>query len=274
MNTNTGVSWKLSVNEIKDAMAILKARWPEVFLIVGIQVLSMFGNTLFSHVAEINSILGLTIIVCMLALVVIIVLLPVGFLRTVHLEGPKRQYPLDLLRVGKHFFWRVIRVGLLWIPAYLLLAWMIFMVVKQPEVTDTGFWETGETDPLVFYCCLAVARLILIKPVLLILPIVIVTDCRISTSFGLLKRCRLSDAEGPVALFVVSVSLTVLWAFLPSADSVPSISQHIASTLMFLTQIFVSLMVAVTAVRFVGSLNLANARNPSLPDFSGSSEEE
>jgi len=262
------------MNEIKETIAILKARWPEVFLIVGIQALSMFGSELFPQVTEINLILGLSIIACMLAIVVIVVLLPVGFLRTVHLEGPKRQYPLDLLRVGKHFLWRTIRVGLLWIPAYLLLAWMVFMVAKRPEVTDTGFWETAETDPLVFYCCFAVSRLILIKPVLLILPIVIVTDCRISTSFGLLKRCRLSDAEGPVALFVASTSLTVLWAFLPPANSVPSISLHIMRTLMSLTQIFVTLMVAVTAVRFVGSLNLANDRNPSLPDFSGSSEEE
>ena len=249
------------MNEIKETIAILKARWPEVFLIVSIQALSMFGNTLFPQVAETNLLLGLAIISCMLWLILASVLLPVGFLRTVHLEGPKRQHPLDLLRIGKHFFWRVIRLGLLWIPAYLLLAWLVFMVAKRPEVTDPGFLETAGTDPVVFCCCFAVARLILIKPVLLILPIVIVTDCRIPTSFGLLKRCRLADAEGPVALFVVSASLTVLWAFLPSVDSISSIYPHIMTILMSLTQIFVNLMVAVAAVRFVGSAGLVQGEN-------------
>lgn len=262
------------MNEIKETLAILKARWPEVFLIVGLQALAIFGNTLLPKVAETNSLLGLAIMVCVLWFMLLTVLLPVGFLRTVHLEGPKRQHPLDLLRIGKRFFWRIIRLGLLWLPAYMLLAWMVFMIVKRPEVTDAGFLKTAETDPVVFCCCFAVARLILIKPVLLILPIVIVTDCRISTSFELLKRCKLSDAEGPVALFVASASLTVLWAFFSSADSTSSISPHIVSALMSLTQIFASLMVAVAAVRFVGSLDLANERNASLPDFSGSSEQE
>ena len=249
------------MNEIKKTLAILKARWPEVILIVGIQALAMFGNTLLPKLAEVNSLLMLAIISCMLWLTLISVLLPVGFLRTVHLEGPKRQYPLDLLRIGKRFFWRIIRLGLLWLPVYLLLAWMIFMVVKRPEVTDAGFLKTAETDPVVFCCCFAVTRLILIKPVLLILPIIIVTDCRISTSFELLKRCKLADAEGPVALFVASASLTVLWAFLTSADSVSSIYPHIMTILMSLTQIFVNLMVAVAAVRFVGSAGLVQGEN-------------
>ena len=249
------------MNEVKDTIAILKARWPEVFLIVGIQALSTFGNTLLPQVGGLNTLLGLAIMACMLWLMLLTLLLPAGFLRTVHLEGPKRQSPLDLLRIGRHFLWRIVRLGLLWIPAYLSLAWMIFIIAKRPEVTDPGFLKIAETDPVVFCCCFAVARLILIKPALLILPIVIVTDCRIWPSFELLRRCKLVDAEGPVALFVASASLTVLWAFLSSVDSVSSISPNIVRFLMALTQLLVGLMVAVAAVRFVGSAGLVQGEN-------------
>lgn len=249
------------MNEIKDTIAILKARWPEVFLIVSIQALSTFGIALLPQVGGLNSLLGLAIMACMLWLMLLTLLLPAGFLRSVHLEGPKRQSPLDLLQIGRHFLWRIVRLGLLWTPAYLSLAWMVFMIAKRPEVTDPGFWKTAETDPVVFCCCFAVARLILIKPALLILPIVIVTDCRIWPSFELLKRFKLADAEGPVALFVASASLTVLWAFLTPADSVSSISPHIVRFLMALTQLLVDLMVAVAAVRFVGSAGLVQGEN-------------
>ena len=43
------------MNEIKETIAILKARWPEVFLIVGIQALSMFGSELFPQVTHLRN---------------------------------------------------------------------------------------------------------------------------------------------------------------------------------------------------------------------------
>ncbi len=254
------------MNEIKETIAILKARWPEVLLIMGIHLLSAWGNSLSLRVTEMDPLMVLIMTVCALALAVVTALLWVGFLRTVHLEGPKQQFPLDLLRVGKIFFWRTVRVVLLWMPAYFLLAWTVFMVVKQPVSIGPGFWEAAETDPVAFCCSFAMAELILIKFVLLILPIVIVTDCRISTSFRLLRRCRLSDAEGLVVLFVASVSFTVLWAFLPSEESIGATWLRILSILLSLTQRLIGLIVAVMAVRYVGSLGLVREGRATGPD--------
>lgn len=92
------------MSEIKETIAILKARWPEVVLIIGLHVLTMLVNKLLLRLTEIGSFLGLINLCCMLALFVIIALLTVAFQRTAYIEGRKRQSPLDLLLIGKHFF--------------------------------------------------------------------------------------------------------------------------------------------------------------------------
>ena len=245
------------MSEIKETIAILLARWPEVVLIIGLHVLVILVNKLLLWLTEIGSFLELINISCMLVLIVIIVLLTVAFQRTAYIEGRKRQSPLDLLLIGKHFLWRFMGFGLLYFPVWWILAWIVFLVINRTTPINTSFLETTETAPFVYYLCFAIAALILIKPLLLVFPIVIVRDCRLLKSFKLLKQCMLFDAKGLVILFLTFTVLTVMWAFLPSTESAMTISQHILRVLLSITQSFVGLMVGIMAVRFIGSLDLA-----------------
>jgi hypothetical protein len=245
------------MSEIKETIAILKARWPEVVLIIGLHVLTMLVNKLHLWLTGIGSFLGLINLSCMLVLLVIIVLLTVAFQRTVYIEGRKRQTPLNLLLIGKHFLWRLIGFELLYFPIWFVLAWIIFLVINRITPIDTSFLETAKTVPFVYYLCFAIAALILIKPLLLVFPILIVRDCRLLESFKLLKHFRLFDAKGLVILFLASTALTVMWVFLPSIESEMAITQLILRVLLSVVQSFMGLMVAVMAVRFVGSLELS-----------------
>ena len=244
------------MSEIKETIVILLARWREVVLITSLHVLMMLINKLLIWLSEIGSFLELINLSCMLVLIVIIALLTVAFLRTTYIEGRKRQSPLNLFLIGKHFLWRIIGFELLFASAYWVLGWIVFLVINRSTSINTNFLETAKTAPFVYYLCFAIAASILIKPLLLVFPIVIVKDCRLLTSFKLLKQYRLLDAKGLVILFLVCTALTVNWAFLPSIESAMSITQQILRVLFIILQSFNSLIVGVMAVRFVGSLDL------------------
>jgi hypothetical protein len=93
------------------------------------------------------------------------------------------------------------------------------------------------------------------KPILLIFPLIIVLDCSILKSFKMLGRCRLRDARELVILFLISLGLTSLWGFLPSASAQP-ISYYFLIAVYTIAGQFIDLMMAVMAIRFVASQNL------------------
>jgi hypothetical protein len=252
------------MSEIKEAIATLKARWPDVVLITGLGVLSGFVNRLSLCVGEKDPVLQTMNLLSALVGLVVIPLLTVGFQRAVYLQGGKRQSPVRLLGIGKPFFWRAIRFELFYVPVSFVLASIVFSIVKRAIGIDVGFWRVAKTDPLVYYSCFAVSMLIMIKLSLLSVPIMIVRDCRVLTSFRLLKQYRLSDSRGLVLLFFAATVLSVLWAFLPSPKSDMTILQNILKILLSITHGLVGLTTAVMAIRFVGSLDPVYDRDSGL----------
>ena len=248
------------MTEIKETLAILKARWPEVALIIGLNVLSLFVSKLRLMVkpkmSPIQTTIGLGSLLVFIVIIVIVTLLTIGFQRTIYLEGKKRQSPMVLFRIGKHFFWRMVAFGLIYIPVFWILARLTFLAIKQFISIETGFLETAKVAPLVYQLCFTAATLILIKPLLLIFPLIVVLDCRISKSFKLLKQCKLLHARELIILFLISMAVTFLWVFLPSIKSATTISQYVLIVAWSITRHFIGLMIAVIAVRFVASQNL------------------
>ncbi|MFH1371663.1 MAG: hypothetical protein ABII09_10320 [Planctomycetota bacterium] len=247
------------MSEIKKTLEILKARWPEVTLIIGLTVLSLFTNRLLQILkTTINPlyVLVIPILGCSMALLIITTLLQIGFKRTVYLQGQKRQSPVALLRQGKHFFWRLVGFGLIYMGVLVILAWLTFLTVKQFTSIETSFWETAKASPIAYQLCSTVPMLILIKPFLFIPSLIVVLDCRIFESFRLLKLCRLRDAKELTILFLVSMVASFLWVYLPTMRSASTIPQYILVTAQSFAQHFISLMMAVMAVRFVASQNL------------------
>jgi hypothetical protein len=249
------------MDEIKKTLAILKARWPEVTFIIGVNVLLQFANKLLSIVKIKPSFLAWITLGSFLVFITITILIT-GFQRTAYLEGPRRQSPVILLRTGIHFFWRMIGLYLIYIPVLAILVWLTFLTIKQFVSLETSFWETAKVSPVIYQLCFIIPGLILIKPLLFIFPLIIVLDCRISKSFKMLKYCKLAKAKELVILYLVASALALILMFSPPVQSATKISQHFLIIIRFVVQNFISLMIAVMAVRFVASQNLLYDNGP------------
>ena len=248
------------MNEIKETVAILKARWPEVTFIIGLSILSLFINKLHliagTGVTMFETLIGLGYLLLLFIIIVMNRLLIFGFQKTIQLTGKQRKSPMVLLRISWHFLGRMVKVGLIWIPLYCLLIWLTFLIVKKFTFIDTNFFKSAQSSPFLYQLCFTVPGFILIKPLLLMPTLIIVLDCQVFQSFKLLKKIRIFDAKELLVLFLITTISTFYSAVLPKLNE-PISTWQFALIIFFsaLTR-FLSLMVAVTAIRFVSSLNL------------------
>ncbi len=250
------------MSEIRKTLAIFKVRWPEVALIIGISILAILSNRLLSIVRSKSiRIIGLIIPFVLLTLSLTRTLLRCGFLRTVYLEGPKRQSPLFLLRIGIHFLWRMIVLSLIYslpfILPFLIYYSLIYKHARNPqEFTSSHFFWIFTLYPIFL-------NLIFIKLILLIPALVFVLDCPALKSFKFLKFCKLSDARELVILYCINIVIGLFFSILSRyccGTSCGSICCNGKSNLQILQDIlivisalvinFISLMIAVMAVRF------------------------
>ncbi|MGA2173140.1 MAG: hypothetical protein ABSG82_09080 [Sedimentisphaerales bacterium] len=247
------------MTETRKTLAILKARWPEVALIIALEVLWHFINTsrLIFHPTGLP--LQILMSLAFLPFSIIAFLLILGFQRTVYLEDRKRQSPLVLLREGKHFFLRLAGLGIIYSFSMAFLQGGIYWTIKHVAFINTGFMDTANGARLFYLLYSTSVSLILMKPVLLIFPLIIVLDCDIFKSFKMLGRCRLRDARELVILFLISLGLPFLWEFLPAAhiQSGTTISYYFLMAARIIVWRFIDLMMAVMAIRFVASKNFA-----------------
>lgn len=257
------------MTEIKITLVILKARWPEVMLVISLNFLLSLNKLFLPEKSEITQIPLLLYGCFLLLLSLISIMLYTGFQRTVFLGGSKRQSHLILLRAGKRFFWRMLGIGLLLGIAYFILAWLIFLMTKQFTSINTGFFDADKVAPLADKLFFIAALLILIKPFLFIPALIIVIDCGIVKSFKLLKYCKLLNAKELVVLFSVSIIFFFLQTFLPRFSDVKTLSEYILTIVLMIIQNFIWLIISVMAVKFVVSLDLVCSRQA---DFSSSVE--
>ena len=238
------------MTEIKKTLAILKARWPEVILLIGLAVLLPFLSKLLANSALSSTVLSVGFL---LPLMVIRTMLRLGFLRTVYLEGQQRQTIAVLLRTGLPFFWRMIVLGLLFsIPLLTLMLLSIHIAAKRVAPGEAGILHNIS---LIRQLLVLVINIIVMKFILLLPALVIVLDCRVFESFKFLKKCRLRDAGTLIVLFCFKMAFPCLWMLsrtLYGTTTAQPIFRIVSST----TTCFIGLIIAVMAVRFVASLDL------------------
>ncbi len=243
--------------ETQKTLAILKARGPEVILIVGLYTLVELSPSLFGFTEpDLTKTLFLPSICFVLSLTIISMILYYGFLRTIHLEGPKIQTPMDLLKTGKHFFWRMVGFGFIYVALYFILTWIIFLIIKYFTSTNTGFIESAKSAPWLYRLCSTAATLIMIKVSLFIPALILVLDCRAFRGFKLLSKFKLLEPKELVVLFCLGAVIPLLWLLLKIPDNPETISQYIITIVTIVIGQVFWLIVAVTAVRFVSSLDL------------------
>jgi len=250
------------VTEIKNTLAILKARWPEVAVIIGLPLLSRFVRILHGYFTVKGFLtpcmFNRLLIPITILFPIVLTVLRCGFLRTAYLEGPKRHSPLVLFRVGIHFLWRMIVLGALYgIPFFALILFGHHFIVRQvsPE-------SLSQITLSIYQLCFVAANMILVKLILLIPALIIVLDCRVFESFRFLKFCKLSKARTLVILYFINIAI----GFFPSilsqycwsiscgttCCSTTSASQYILRVVFSVVTNIIRLMIAVMAVRFVG----------------------
>ena len=230
------------MNEIKETLAILKARWLEATLIIGLMLLPIFG---------IHSDNRILISIAALGIFSLRIIITAGFLRTVYLEQEKRQSLLDLMQIGKHFFWRLLGFIIL-----LGLVGMLSFGLIGKFNTYTGL---NETFPFAQLIGVTFIKLIFAKLIILIPAIIIILDCSLSKGFGLMWKVKLLKARPLLIIFLIQiVVLPYLLFFFPCfRGTQPAITwSYTVSILYSIMLCFLTLMVQMMAVRFVSSLGI------------------
>jgi hypothetical protein len=243
------------MTETKETLAILKARWREVVLIIAFDVLSFSINMTHTVFHPIGTPLSILITILFFVFNIITFMLIFGFERTVYTEGLKKQSFMVLLREGGYFFLRLAALGIIYSFALACLQLVVFWAIKH---IDAGILETHRGISLVYPTLTTSFNLILMKPVLLIFPLIIVLDCGIFDSFKMLGRCRLRDARELVILFLISLGLPLLWELVPDAYARPgaAVLYYLITATRVIVGRFIALTIAVMAIRFVAARNL------------------
>ena len=236
------------MNEIKQTLTILKNRWQEVSLLIGLWfLLRLIALTIRIYPAVRHLVQFVSLSLSLFTLIVLI-----GFLRTVYLQQDERQSLGDLIRTGKPFFWRFLTLAILG-----GLAMMLFF----GSLRITGI--EGTVSP---HVSTAFMKLLLAKLILLLPAIVIVTDCSISQSFNLMWKIRLLQPHAkPLLIFFLITNIvlpTLLMLLFPDFWRTGSPITW-ATAIPVLYSIFVHimiLMVSVMAIRFVSSLEIIHSK--------------
>lgn len=243
------------MTEVKKILEIMKVRWLEVAVIILLPFLGQLFRKLLSYSVKEQFITpqqytSLIFTLPYLVLSIVLVFLKCGFLRTVYLEGDKRQSIPQLFRVGTQFFWRFLGLGCLYmVPFYILI------LLTTRLVRPLTFLWTSQLS-------IAVLNLVLIKLILLLPAVIIVRDCKVFESFNLLRNYKLLDAKTLIGLYCFRIAFSFLNILLYFITGV-TISQNIFFTVAYgIVSHFLYLMISIMAVRFVaGSYEVNDDRD-------------
>ena len=245
------------MNEMKETIKILKTRWLEVAFLISISFLTSFliGIT---KTYQLNR--SWMAVVCF-GLFFIEIIIYLGFLRTVSLEGQHRQSPLNLFREGKQFLLRFIGLGLLYAIVLIILVQLIFWIIKMAMSIGGNLKEVA---PVIPRLCWFIVNLILIKPYLFIPALIIVLDCRVFESFRFLRQCKLFNAKGLLVIYGVQIISPVVWLLLTESMELTPFQQTVLGLSYFVIWQLLTLIIFVMSVGFIASQNLAYDNYPDL----------
>jgi hypothetical protein len=168
-----------------------------------------------------------------------------GFLATACHEGLTKKEPVELLRAGRYFFWRMVRFELLFSVAWIGLFFLITSIISALIL---GI-KPGEVIPdWVLVICMFAGLLILLKPVLLVPAIMIAWDKMVLESVKLLKAFKLREAKELLVFagvsLLVMLGLSFLMSFGKAGSYYPIMGAHAV-----LSSVFV-VLICLSAVRF------------------------
>ncbi len=195
-----------------DAYEIIKKRWPEVVLIVFLQAGVMMlmeqvsatveqeaaGSRAGQPLQAIDFFLGFGTI----AITIIEQMLYLGFLKTACTEGTAPREPGVILRIGRRYFWRILRFQLLIAVVYIGLVGLILSLLA-PFVPDAA--KPEDFPEWLLGVSFLLALIVLIKPLTLSPALMVGCDMMAVKSIVSIRRHRIFGERKVLALYVLGL---------------------------------------------------------------------
>jgi len=241
---------------IQKAIDILKVRWPEVMLVVGLHVaMALLIEDVVAASEGMDAqgamppfwatfLLGMGMILCG----ILWQMLYLGFLKTAAVSEGEPKQPMELLRSGRPYFWRILLFQMMLGFAVMLLNFAFL------NVLGGLIWPGRPIEQLPNWfaqICALAGVLIVIKPMLLVPACVIVYDISAFAAFGQMRFYRLGQIDGIFKAILIGfgvIGLSVLPSVLLGTEGP---RRYISSGLYSVATSLVLLILAMIAVLWV-----------------------
>ena len=186
---------------------ILRKRWPEATLVIllqaGLMVLleEIAGRASVAQQtpsADLPGRAGFIVGMGTALFAVIWQMLYLGFLATACRDGAGPKQPAQLVRIGRLFFWRMLRFQVILGVIYIGVSFVILVIVQSVVLASE---EVSNIPDWVAHLCSFAALVVLAKPMLFIPAVMIVRDRMVLEAAGLLKEYRFFEAKDLVRAF-------------------------------------------------------------------------
>jgi hypothetical protein len=193
-----------------ETFSILKARWQEVLLIVGLQGVAQYAIMHMTGTDEktiTSDTVALTAMIYSFGFVVV-KLLSLGFARTSFTDGPMQWNPWPLMKIGHHFFWRVVGFEILVYSIIILLSIPLALVAKavfysQAEVSQ-------ELMMKLVPICMGPAMLVMARPFIFGPANILVTNAGIGEAYSYLRYFSMRRHGKLLAVYTAWIILYAL----------------------------------------------------------------
>ena len=240
---------------------IIKRRWPEVTLVIIFHAgLIAIADRVLTFTAPVDNSAGvpapgslpggLDFILGMgtMAFWMVWQLLYIGFLATSFINPAEPREPMELLRIGKRFFWRMLRFQLVFGCAYMAIVLFIsgFLMKTAPAdgtMDNVPLW----IPPVSAFAAFAV----MVKPLVFIPAVMIVRDRMVTETFMSLGQFPLARATKLMKLFFSCFAVIFLLSFAHSLTAPKTLIRYAMTCVYGLSTSFLLMLVSMAAVKFV-----------------------
>ncbi|MCK5565045.1 MAG: hypothetical protein KAJ07_07325 [Planctomycetes bacterium] len=254
-----------------DAFEIIKKRYPEVVLIIGLQA----GLVLLARQIMATAMVaagggedqvagqlpgGIEFVYGMGFAIVCIVwqILQLGFLRTAFTDGASQQEPKTLLVTGKAFFWRMLRFQIIF-----GLAYQFMIALGTGVIASTMYKDVAVADLPVWLgpACAMAAMAALAKPMLLCPALMIAEGCMVRESFARMKGFRLSTHSKMIKTFAVFIVMMFVFGTAEGLMKAKGAGQSVIIAVQAMITGTVGLVMSLYAIQFVAGKDVLTAED-------------
>ena len=197
---------------IQKAIDILKIRWPEAVLIIGLFAgwLMLYGEIAANAPivdqtkTELPFLLNFIVGLGVMLIFIICLTLWLGFLKTSAMAGDQPQQPISLLRIGQPYFWRmfffvlVYELACSFVVSFVIVFIWLFWKGDMSAPIETQIDQMIkfiDSSPRLMEVMILVVYVVLIKPLLFIPTRIIVFENTVIQAFSAMRQYRLGEIE-------------------------------------------------------------------------------